>query len=62
MMEYFPRIVYDFFAKGSILDENRWLFSLNAPSLLVDTILNTPLKYENIQGEKSTNFLEIFNQ
>ena len=50
------------FAKGSSLDENRWLYSQDAPSLMVDTVLNTPLGYENIQGKKSANFLELPDQ
>ena len=53
-MQYFAKIVSP---KGSILDENRWLFLQDAPSLMADTVLNTPLECENI-GEKSANFLE----
>ena len=43
------------FAKGSTLDENRWLYLQDAPSLMVDTVLNTPLRYENIQSKKLPN-------
>ena len=47
---FFAKIVLQ--AKGSILAENRWLFSQDAPSLMVATDLNTLLKYGNVQGEK----------
>ena len=50
------------FAKGYILDENRLLFSQDGPSLMVYTVLNTSLGYENIQGEKLANFPELPGQ
>ena len=57
-MEYFAKIIS---AKSSILDENCWLYSQDAPSLMADTVLNTPLERKNI-GEKSANFLERSHQ
>ena len=62
-IECFAKIVYRFFfAKGSTLDENRYLFSQDAPSLMVDTVLDTPLAYGNIHSERSAYFLELPGQ